>query len=375
MAGRARAVIVGAGGIAHAAHLPAFEALADRVELAGAVDVDRDRLEAFCLAARTAGYATLAEALEATTPELVVLCTPPGLHAEHAELALRSGSWVLAEKPPCASMAEADGIRAAALAGGTEFATVFQWRFGAGALQLERLLAQAAIGPVLVAQCHTLWHRPDAYYDLPWRGRWATEVGGPTVGHAIHAIDLLRHLLGPWEEVHAVMARRARPIETEDVALATVRFASGALASLTSTVLAPREQSWLRIDTPQATIELDRHWRGGPDWGLGIRSEHWRATERAGETDAPAQVWATPPEPAHGGHAGVLADVLDALDSGRAPATGGASAFAALELLTGMYASAFGGGPVRRAELGPGTPFHASLRGADPEAAEAVLNA
>jgi predicted dehydrogenase len=375
MAPRARAVIVGTGGIARAAHLPALRELAGRVELTGVVDVDPSSREAFASESGAAAFASLPEALEAARPDLVILCTPPGLHAEHAELALRAGAWVLAEKPPCASLAEADAILAAARAGGAQFATVYQWRFGGGALQLRRLLAEGTIGPVLVAQCHTLWHRPDAYYALPWRGRWATEVGGPTVGHAIHAIDLLRHLLGPWEEVHAVMARRARPIETEDVSLATVRFEGGALASLTSTVLAPREQSWLRIDTPQATIELDRHWRGGDDWGLGIRAEHWRATERAGETDAPARVWPPPREPAHAGHAGVLADVLDAMRDGGVPSTGGASAFAALELLTGIYASAFSGRPVRRAELGAGTPFHGSLRGADPRAAEAVLGA
>ena len=124
---------------------------------------------------------------------------------------LRHGVPVLCEKPPALSLAEFDEIAAVSTASGAPFATVFQHRFGSGGLALRRLADGQAFGPALTAVCHTLWYRPDDYFAVPWRGRWDVEGGGPTMGHGIHQMDLMLAVLGPWREVVAVAARRARP--------------------------------------------------------------------------------------------------------------------------------------------------------------------
>ena len=115
------------------------------------------------------------------------------------------------------------------------------------------LAHSGALGRPLVATCETLWFRPDEYFDVPWRGRWDVEGGGPTMGHGIHQFDLLLAVLGPWSTVSAFAARQLRPTDTEDVSIALARFDNGALATVVNSLVSPRETSRLRFDFEYAT--------------------------------------------------------------------------------------------------------------------------
>ena len=131
--------LVGTGGIA-AVHAEAVARLAGRARIVAAVDVDWDRLLGFGQRfAVPRLYRDIDAMLAAETPDLVHLCTPPGLHAEQAMGCLRHGVPVLCEKPPALSLAEFDEIAAVSTASGAPFATVFQHRFGSGGLALRRL--------------------------------------------------------------------------------------------------------------------------------------------------------------------------------------------------------------------------------------------
>ncbi len=120
-----------------------------------------------------------------------------------------------------------------------------------------------------VAVCETLWFRPDSYFDPAWRGTWSGEGGGPTLGHGIHQIDLLLHLLGPWHHLTAIAVRQARPVEFEDVSLAVVGFENGAVASVVNSLLSPRELSRIRIDTTAGTLEVNHvYGYSDADWSF-----------------------------------------------------------------------------------------------------------
>src|SRR5690606_31770541 len=136
------------------------------------------------------------------------------------------------------------------------FTQVVQHRFGHGIRQLRRLLDEGALGRALVATCDTLWFRPPEYFEVPWRGRWDTEGGGPTMGHGIHQFDLLLAALGPWSEVTAMAGRLARDADTEDGAMAGVRFADGAVATVTSSLPSPRQAAALRFAAAAAAVAL-----------------------------------------------------------------------------------------------------------------------
>ena len=136
-------------------------------------------------------YADAAELLADEQLDLVHICTPPQTHAPLAMLAMRAGVPSLVEKPTALSLGEMDELVRVREETGVPVLTVFQHRFGAAAQRLMTLAHSGELGRPLVATCETLWFRPDDYFDVPWRGRWEVEGGGPTMGHGIHQFDLL----------------------------------------------------------------------------------------------------------------------------------------------------------------------------------------
>jgi predicted dehydrogenase len=343
-----RTAIVGTGGIAGICHIPALRAQAHRAEIVAAVDVDATRAQAFAAEhGIPAVYTDLHTMLREQRPDVVHLCTPPFLHADQAVACLAAGAWVWCEKPVALSLAELDRIEAAE--GPAAAGAVFQHRHGSGARYLRDRIAAGALGRPLVAQCVTAWYRDDAYYDVPWRGTWRSEGGGPTLGHGIHQMDLMLHVLGEWAEVRAMAARLARDIQTEDVSAALVRFENGAIATVVNSVLSPREESYLRFDLADATVEL-RHLYGYSD-------ADWTFTART-----PHATWEAPVDPPSS-HTAQLADFLDGYEAGIRPDLGRPT----MELVTALYKAAITGRPVRRGEIDATDPFHGSLHGGRPE--------
>ncbi|MEU3252571.1 Gfo/Idh/MocA family oxidoreductase [Streptomyces sp. NPDC006997] len=358
---RRRVAVVGTGAIVVGSHLDALRAHADRTELVAAVDVDEQRLAAFRALAgdEVAGYTSMADMLDAARPDLVLVGTPPSLHREQTVAALKAGAWALCEKPLCLSLAEYDEIAAAEEASGAYASVIFQHRYGSGATHARELIASGELGAPLVAHCQTTWHRDAAYYAVPWRGRWASEGGGPTMGHGIHQYDLLLHLLGEWEEIRGMAARLVHDTESEDVSTALVRFRSGAVATVVNSVLSPDEVSRVRVDCADATVELTHLY--------GHRNDDWTYTPARHVAPERAAAWRTQAADVPSSHTAQLGAVLDAYDTGTRPPGSGPEARATLEFAAALYKSAFTGRPVRAGEIGPGDPFHAAMHGGHPD--------
>jgi predicted dehydrogenase len=179
------------------------------------------------------------------------------------------------------------------------------------------------------------------------------------MGHGIHQMDMLLDVLGDWTRVSAVTATLARRMPTEDVSLAHVTFASGAIASVVNSVLSPREESYLRFDFEHASVEVshlygyaDADWRVTPAPGHGDVRAAWRDAG-AGDTSATGT----------SGHAGQFREVLTALRARARPPVAPRDARRTMALIAGVYASAFTGRPVGPADLAPGTPFYESMNG------------
>ncbi|WP_156722598.1 Gfo/Idh/MocA family protein [Streptomyces apocyni] len=358
---RARVAVVGTGAIASGGHLSALRAHSDRVELVAAVDVDTERLAAFRGRAGggVAGYTSLGGMLDVERPDLVLIGTPPALHREQTVAALAAGSWVLCEKPLCLSLAEYDAIAAAERDSGAYASVVFQHRYGSGAVHARGLIARGELGAPLVAHCQTTWHRDHAYYAVPWRGRWDTEGGGPTMGHGIHQYDLLLHLLGDWTEVRAMASRLVHDTESEDVSTALVRFANGALATVVNSVVSPHEVSRIRVDCAEATVELTHLY--------GHSNDNWVYTAAPHVPPQRAAAWRTPDADVPSSHTAQLGVVLDALERGLRPPGSGDEARTTLEFAAALYKAAFLGTAVRAGEIAPGDPYYAVMHGGHSE--------
>ncbi|GHG14602.1 MULTISPECIES: Gfo/Idh/MocA family protein [Amycolatopsis] len=346
--------IVGTGAIANA-HASALRAAGDRARLVAVVDIEHDRARAF---ADEHGvprvYPSLAALLAREAVDLVHLCTPPRQHTPLAIECLDAGVTVLVEKPPALSLAEMDELVAAERRSSAHVATVFQHRFGAPAVRLRRLAAAARLGRPLLATCATLWYRDDGYFAVPWWGSWDSEGGGPTMGHGIHQFDLLLSVLGPWREVRALAARRARAVHTEDVSMALVTFESGAVATVVNSLVSPRQTSALRFDFERATVEVEHLY--------GYTETDWTMTPAPGHEDV-LSWWADAGPSSPSSHEGQVTAVLDALDRGDPPPVTGADARNTMEFIAALYASAFTGLPVRCGQIAPGDPFYRRMDG------------
>ncbi|WP_106815101.1 Gfo/Idh/MocA family protein [Microbacterium timonense] len=332
-----RCAIVGTGAIAHS-HAAAIAAY-PHAQLVAVTDHSRATAETFAVAfGGAAVYDDLAALLAAEHPDVVHVCTPPGAHPAQVIAAFAAGAHVVVEKPPAPSLDQLQEMTDAATAADRQLAVVFQQRTGTAAAHVKRLLDSGALGRPLVAQCQTLWYRDAAYFAVPWRGRWETEGGGTTLGHAIHQIDLLAFLLGAWTRVEGRLWRLDRETQTEDVSTATVVFEGGVVAQVVSSTLSPRETSSIRIDTEKATVTVDHLYGHGHD--------NWRITPAPHVEPAEAAGWdLTGPEEGSG-HLPLLRDVFDALRSGAPlPATAEAPA-RSLEIVAAIYASADADGQV-----------------------------
>ena len=329
-----RAAIVGTGAIANA-HAEALAATAD-AELVAVVDRDPELARAF---AERWGVPSTAASLDALLADggvdVLHVCTPPGVHAEQAIAALDAGVHVVCEKRAALSLDQLDAMTDAAARNDRRLAVVFQQRTGSAAAHVRGLLDSGALGRPLVATCQTLWFRDPAYFEVPWRGKWATEGGGPTLGLGIHQIDLLAWLLGDWASVQGQLWRLDRETQMEDVSTAVVSFAGGAVASVITSALSPRETSSIRIDTELATVTVDHLYGHG--------HEHWRITAAPHVDVETAAGWALPEVEEASGHGPLVRDIYVALRSGAPLPSTASDAARSFEIVTAIYSSAASG--------------------------------
>lgn len=362
-----RAIVVGTGAVA-ASHAQAYRdpRIRESSELTAVVDIDETRARSYAAEHGVPHvYATLDDALSGEQPDLVHICTPPWLHSEQSLAALASGAWVLCEKPPCASLAQLDAIEHAERSSGCYCATVFQWRYGSGMAYVHRALKAGQFGRPLLAVCNTLWYRGPEYFSVPWRGKWKTEVGGPTVGHGIHLMDSLLWLLGDWADVSARTATLDRDIEVEDVSVATIRFESGALATVTNSVLSPRQETYLRVDCELGTIEAtglysvtnkDWRWTGVPSTvDLGTAGQVHE--KREGGSKAQFAI----PEETPMTHAEEILSIYDCMANSTAPLTTGRERRRTVDLIASIYKSASTGRIVGAGSIVDSDPFYRSM--------------
>ncbi|GAA1059258.1 Gfo/Idh/MocA family protein [Agromyces bracchium] len=338
-----RAAIIGTGAIADA-HAQALRATPDG-ELVAVLDRHLDHAQAFADRWGGPAVADSLEALLATGAiDVLHICTPPGVHAEQAIAALDAGVHVVCEKPAALALDELDAMTDAASRNDRRLAVVFQQRTGTAAANVKGLLESGALGRPLVATCQTLWYRAPEYFAVPWRGKWATEGGGPTLGLGIHQIDLLAWLLGDWASVNGQLWRLARETEMEDVSTATVAFENGVVASVITSALSPRETSSIRIDTELATVTVDHLYGHG--------HEHWRITPAPGVDPALVDTWsALPADEEPSGHDPLVRDIYRALATGAPLPSTATDPARSFEIVTAIYSSATSGRTVERASL------------------------
>ena len=165
--------------------------------------------------------------------DVVSICTPNYMHADHAIACLRAGLHVLCEKPLAISMTDARRMQAAAEASGKKLFVVKSTRFNPPVQILHNLIREGRLGTLYSFQLSCFWNRPAAYYADSWRGGLATD-GGTLFTQFSHYIDVLFWLIGDVKECWSLRRNFAHQqvIEFEDTGAAVVEMENSVIGTI-----------------------------------------------------------------------------------------------------------------------------------------------
>lgn len=171
-------------------------------------------------------------------PDGVIIATPNALHVEHALAAIEAGIPVLVEKPLADTLEGAERLVAASERTGIPLAVGHHRRHNPMIQHARRIVEEGRLGRLVAVHSFFWLMKPDDYFDVPWR----REAGaGPVLINLSHDIDLLRYLCGEIIAVQAMDSHVIRGHAAEETCVITLRFANGALGTVTlsDTVVAP----------------------------------------------------------------------------------------------------------------------------------------
>jgi UDP-N-acetyl-2-amino-2-deoxyglucuronate dehydrogenase len=167
--------------------------------------------------------------------DVISICTPNGLHANHSIKALEAGINVLCEKPLCIHFTDGNEMIAAANKSGKKLFVVKQNRYNPPVIFLKELIDNNRLGEIFTFQVNCFWNRPPAYYT-DWKGTKSLD-GGTLFTQFSHFIDLVYWLLGDVENVKTITQNFAHPaIEFEDSGIVIFEMKCGAIGSMNYTV-------------------------------------------------------------------------------------------------------------------------------------------
>jgi len=226
--------LVGCGRIGgrHAQHM------ANNGLLAGACDTEFSRAEALGKQYGANPFKSIDELLSSKIDfDVISLCTPNGLHAEHAIKALNSGYHVLCEKPMALSVQDCGEMIKAAEKANRRLFIVKQNRFNPPIVAVKKILDEGRLGRLYSIQLSCFWNRNDDYYKNSWKGTKDLD-GGTLYTQFSHFIDLLYWMIGDIKTVHSFVGNFGHDgiIEFEDTGVVSVEFYNGVIGTINYSV-------------------------------------------------------------------------------------------------------------------------------------------
>lgn len=274
-----RVAIVGCGFVAdyYMTTLPEHPEL----ELTGVVDRDPERARRFSAEYRLRDYGSLDALLADGGVELVLNLTNPESHFEVSKACLLAGKHVYSEKPLGLSYEEARALVLLAEERGLLLAAAPSRVLGDTAQTMWKHLRQGSIGRPLLAYAEM---DDGLLHKMRYRS-WVSRSGAPfpykdemetgcTFEHAGYSLTWLAAFFGPAESVTAFSSCLVRDKETDvplavdapDFSVAVIRYASGQVARLTCSIIAPVDHS-IRVFGDRGRISTDDCWKPrSPVW-------------------------------------------------------------------------------------------------------------
>jgi len=302
--------------------------------LVAVCDPIRERADALAAKFGVPAYYDIDAFLANRDIDAVSVLTPSGMHPEHTVACAKASKHVVVEKPMALRLQDADTMIHACDEAGVKLFVVKQNRFNVPVVRAREALDQGRFGRLILGTVRVRWCRDQAYYDQDkWRGTWAYD-GGVLTNQASHHVDMLEWFFGDVVSVHARAITALAKIETEDTAVATLKFSNGALGIVeATTAVRPKDlEGSLSILGETGAVEIA---------GFAVNQiRHWRfAKELPSDIDVMEKFSVNPPNVYGFGHQAYYQHVVDCLINQRAALVDGLEGRKSLELISALYES------------------------------------
>ena len=288
------------------------------------------------------GFESIEAMLADPEVDAVSICTPSGAHLDPALAAAAAGKHVIVEKPLEITTERCDQIIQACEKAGVRLVVTFQSRFHESSILMKKAVEEGRFGTITMGDAYVKWYRSQEYYDSgAWRGTWELDGGGALMNQAIHSVDLLLWFMGPVAEISAMTGTMTHErIEVEDVAVANLKFTSGALGVIEATTTAyPGALKRIEISGSEGSAILEeedlKQWdfaNETPD-DEAIRKRMAGKTETGGGAADPAAI-------GHHGHTRLFEEAVAAIQEDRPSMLDGHEGRRSVEVICAIYESA-----------------------------------
>lgn len=223
--------LVGCGRIAerHAKHIIGMG------NLIAVCDVKPQRVNLFTGQYACQGYSGIDDMLlNEKGIDVVSVCTPNGLHAEHSIKALKAGCHVLCEKPMALSVKDCGNMIIESEKSNKKLFIVKQNRYNPPVVALKNIIDENKLGKIANVQVNCFWNRNENYYrESDWKGRRDLD-GGTLFTQFSHFIDLLYWIVGDIKNVYPILKNQLHKnlIEFEDSGVIALEFDNGAIGTI-----------------------------------------------------------------------------------------------------------------------------------------------
>ena len=352
-----RFALVGCGRISHRhADLLGTGQIAG-AKLVAVCDIDPAKAQERAAKHGVPAYTDMHAMMEREAPDVVVVLTESGNHAQHVIALARHRRHIMVEKPMALTLADADEMIKVCDEAGIKLFVVKQNRFNVPVVKLRQALDGGRFGKMVMGTVRVRWCRPQSYYDQDsWRGTWAMD-GGVLTNQASHHIDLLEWMMGSVDSVYAMTRTALVNIEAEDTAVVALRFASGALGIIeATTAVRPKDlEGSISILGEKGTVEIG---------GFAVNEmKHWNFSDaQPGDEEVRTKYSVNPPNVYGFGHQAFYDHVVSAIRGNGRNLVDGLEGRRSLELINAIYESVETGQEVslrfkpKFARLGRGEP-------------------
>lgn len=303
-------------------------------KLVAVCDNSSERLDKFKSQFFVPGFLDLKKMLSEVELDFVVVCTESGNHEKHVLECSQFGVDIVVEKPMALTVSGAQKMINECKKNNINLFVVKQNRFNLPIIKTKQAFDEGKFGKITLVTVRVRWMRDQAYYQQDkWRGSWSLD-GGVLANQASHHIDILHYFMGDVESVYAYANTSLVDIETEDTAVAVLKFKTGALGVIEATTAT-------RPVDLEGSLSILGEYGSVVIGGFALnRLDTWKFIEEKIDQDEDLKVFSENPPDVYGfGHTKFYENLVKFKNGGGGLVISGESGLKSVEIMSALYKS------------------------------------